>query len=425
MSYLGVSPCCACPPPPVGKAGKVGSGLGVKLKLEALEDRCTPATFWVNTTEDTPDANPGDGFAVDTKGFTSLRAAIQEGNKAKALVVVNFALTPGAQITLQSNLPNINQDFILQDLGHSGNDRVTVARDTFVGVPSFRLVAVNPGKFLQASNIIFKDGVAHDDGAGNVGVNVPKAGGAISFSQASLALYNCDFVANSSADLGGALYAKDPVNRPGSSFALRISNSKFVRNGTGGSGGAIMLDFSPGLQNSDISINTSLFANNGATDKGGAILMRGAEALGQPGPIISNEDINIEQTMFVDNLAGAGGAFASDGIHSLTFINSIFSENSSTNNGGALFVDNAKQGSIFIYGGSFLDNTSALGEGGGLYVKDDGNQNHKMLIQSTMFKGNSAKLDLPAWLGTAGGVCTTNSQFTAILPPGSQQIFVN
>lgn len=39
-----------------------------------------PDTFTVDSFEDTVDANPGDGFAVDVDGKTSLRAAIQEAN---------------------------------------------------------------------------------------------------------------------------------------------------------------------------------------------------------------------------------------------------------------------------------------------------------------------------------------------------------
>ena len=38
------------------------------------------ATFNVNTTNDTADANPGDGLARDASGNTSLRAAIMEAN---------------------------------------------------------------------------------------------------------------------------------------------------------------------------------------------------------------------------------------------------------------------------------------------------------------------------------------------------------
>jgi CSLREA domain-containing protein len=38
------------------------------------------ATFTVNTTTDTVDANPGDGTAIDADGHCSLRAAVMEAN---------------------------------------------------------------------------------------------------------------------------------------------------------------------------------------------------------------------------------------------------------------------------------------------------------------------------------------------------------
>ena len=53
-----------------------------RLRVGRLEDRCllSVVPFTVNTTDDTPDANPGDGLAQDAAGNTSLRAAIEEAN---------------------------------------------------------------------------------------------------------------------------------------------------------------------------------------------------------------------------------------------------------------------------------------------------------------------------------------------------------
>ena len=59
-------------------------------RIEGLEERCTPALFVVNTVMDTPDANPGNGVAADARGNTSLRAAIDEGNKAAGPHTVTF-----------------------------------------------------------------------------------------------------------------------------------------------------------------------------------------------------------------------------------------------------------------------------------------------------------------------------------------------
>ena len=55
------------------------------------------ATFTVNTTDDTVDANPGDGIAADASGYCSLRAAIMEAN---ALAGMDTIVLPGGIFTL-------------------------------------------------------------------------------------------------------------------------------------------------------------------------------------------------------------------------------------------------------------------------------------------------------------------------------------
>ncbi len=51
------------------------------LRVERLEDRTLlAATFTVDTSVDSVDANLGDGIAADSLGRTSLRAAVMEAN---------------------------------------------------------------------------------------------------------------------------------------------------------------------------------------------------------------------------------------------------------------------------------------------------------------------------------------------------------
>src|SRR5258708_4123931 len=66
-----------------------------RLWMERLEDRCTPATFTVNSLDDLPDVNPGDGLAQDALGHTTLRAAIEEANASTGADVINFGNLPG------------------------------------------------------------------------------------------------------------------------------------------------------------------------------------------------------------------------------------------------------------------------------------------------------------------------------------------
>jgi CSLREA domain-containing protein len=64
------------------------------------------ATFYVNTTNDTSDANPGDGVCSDPSGNCSLRAAIQEANTTVAPDIINFNITGIFSIDSTLNITN-------------------------------------------------------------------------------------------------------------------------------------------------------------------------------------------------------------------------------------------------------------------------------------------------------------------------------
>src|SRR5690606_30020549 len=93
--------------------------------LEILEDRCVQALFTVNTLLDTPDANPGDGLAADSVGFTSLRAAIEETETTTTHDVIQFAPGLIGPIYLLSALPNITTSLMINGPGYSD---ITVER---------------------------------------------------------------------------------------------------------------------------------------------------------------------------------------------------------------------------------------------------------------------------------------------------------
>jgi hypothetical protein len=53
----------------------------VRIRLEALEDRVTPATFTVTSLDDTDDADPGDGKALDANKQVPLRSASRRSTR--------------------------------------------------------------------------------------------------------------------------------------------------------------------------------------------------------------------------------------------------------------------------------------------------------------------------------------------------------
>jgi len=66
------------------------------------------ATFTVNSANDDPDANPGDGVCATAQGTCTLRAAIQEANALIGTDTIAFAIGNGPQtINLTSALPSV------------------------------------------------------------------------------------------------------------------------------------------------------------------------------------------------------------------------------------------------------------------------------------------------------------------------------
>ena len=105
-----------------------------RIELETL---LASRTFVVNSILDTPDANPGDGFAEDADGNVTLRAAIEEANALSGTPTIHFDI-PGSgphSIKLDSALPMITDPVIID--GTTESD--------YAGVPVIELDGSNAG----------------------------------------------------------------------------------------------------------------------------------------------------------------------------------------------------------------------------------------------------------------------------------------
>src|SRR5713226_3900676 len=79
------------------------------------------ATLTVNSTDDTPDAHPGDGVCATAQGACTLRSAIQEANALLGPDTINFMIGGGPQtITLSSALPTITDPLIIDGTTQPG-----------------------------------------------------------------------------------------------------------------------------------------------------------------------------------------------------------------------------------------------------------------------------------------------------------------
>ena len=84
------------------------------------------ATLVVDTTNDTVDANAGDGVCADSNGDCSLRAAIEEANALTGADSISFNIGGSGvhTITLSSNLPTIDSSISIDGStqpGYSGS----------------------------------------------------------------------------------------------------------------------------------------------------------------------------------------------------------------------------------------------------------------------------------------------------------------
>ena len=71
------------------------------------------ATFIVDTTADTPDANPGDGVCDDGAGNCTLRAAIQEANERPGSNFIEFNIVGNPVIEVEVALPDITRPVVI------------------------------------------------------------------------------------------------------------------------------------------------------------------------------------------------------------------------------------------------------------------------------------------------------------------------
>ncbi len=185
---------------------------------------------------------------------------------------------------------------------------------------------------------------------------------------------------------GGAIYA--------SGGTMNISNSVFTGN-RGGNGGAI------GQVNARFTIADTLFTANATNPRvgnggnGGAIYVDGSNLGG----------LTIQRSVFTGNtathLGGAIHTFMYGGASVMIVEDSTFTDNVGTVNGGGIFHMN---GGLSITGSTFFGNR-VVGQGGALWLLDDGGGTNVAITNST-FTGNQATGTRPnnGSVGLAGAI---------------------
>jgi len=217
---------------------------------------------------------------------------------------------------------------------------------------------------------------------------------------------NIDDLANlshSNQNFGGAIYSTNQ---------LKITNSNFDYNIAGKhcKGGAI-------FNNGDLDINNTLFKANFASDGGGAIYITDgklsinqstfelniastdSKSSGGGGIFSYNTDINVDNTIFMSNIAiGSCGGAINDKGSSLTLDNTYFIHNvADGSDGGAIY--SLKNYETSINGSLFLMN-NATADGGAIYHK----ASKSYEIQNSVLINNTANCGGASYFGDSENI---------------------
>ncbi len=417
------------------------------LYLEALEDRCVPAVFNVNTLADlsiSPGVDTSTG-QINGTHFVTLRSAIEAANATPGNNTINLTLPGTYKITIPPGSTDDNNatgDFdIIPNASSPADSSLTIRAhsDGQVAVSGNgldRVFDINPNNVTSPTGFtVVLKGFTIEDGIASPGDGAAGSGGGIR-DQGNVNLTLKDMVVthnNATADGGGL----DMFNTTQGSWTLTVNDSVISDDHAGDAGGGIDTDGAGTvfINNSQITGNTDInqgagvyidvavgssapnganmtmtntvVSNNSAlafsiTASGGGISNAGNGAMvidhstiennftGGMGGGFSDENGNgtlmVTNSLFLNNTASMNGGAIQEGGPSTTITNSEFKGNSSGGNGGALFAN----GTTFsIMSSTFADNTSA-GNGGGIEVETTGTGIAGSTITDTTITGNQA-----------------------------------
>ncbi|ADO45755.1 polymorphic outer membrane protein [Hydrogenobacter thermophilus TK-6] len=340
-----------------------GSGdSGSTTSPKALKPMQT-CDFTVNTTNDTVDANPGDGTCADASNNCSLRAAIMEANALGGTKVIclgtnqTYTLSidtaagddnTAAEDDLDINTNNNNANITIEGNGSTvqRDPSLTCNLDYTEQVGEFRIFHVLSGGSLTLKDLTVRNGCA--DGL--------SGGGIYNDTNGTLTITNSTISGNSSVGDGGG------ISNIGT---LDIQNSIISNNSAGRDGGGI---FSSGIFTSIfVNIVNSTISNNSADSDGGGIYNYTNSYMTIIGSTISNNSAGFD-----------GGGIVNGG--TLTIQNSTIAGNSSVGDGGGIENWTGTVNASFVT----IANNTANNQGGGIYNLDTFNIKNSIVANNTV-----------------------------------------
>ena len=438
-----------------------GAHLCCRVQLEALESRWLFAVFNVNSTADILDP---------PKGVVTLRSAIEAANATPGNNTINLRVPGVYAITLAGALEDHNQsgDFdiipnpasapgstlTIQNTSHGavivdGNhlDRVFDINPAGTSDPATRMTVVMRGFTIFGGDAFDP---ANPDALGSAGGGIRDQG------NASLTLTKMAVTGNVANSDGGGVVMGNTVN---SSWTLTINNSIISNNHAGDAGGGIDTDgagtvvINPGTViagNTDLhqgagvyidalqvgsdfvganmTMTGTIVRNNaalavGITSSGGGISNAGNGTMILANCTVTGNSSNgtgggfsdennqgtlvVLNSLFRNNFSTSDGGAIQEGGPSTTITNSEFLSNQSGGNGGALFVNSP---TLTLTASTFAYNTAA-GNGGAVELQTTGTGTADSAIVDSTFIANNA-LDNG---GANGGAIDAPDAFTGVL----------
>ncbi len=264
-----------------------GLAAGAKVLGSFTVNIPDPNVFYVNTTNDTVDANPGDGLALDAQGHTSLRTAIMEAN---ALAEYQTIVIPSGTYRL-TRAGTGEAAAATGDLNLTGDLNILGAGSTTIidGGGLDRLFDIAAGTRVNLQDLTLQNGNAVD------------VGGGLRITDATVTLTRVTVINNTATTAGGGIYNDGYLTVADSLFqnnvttasigsgggglynlrSANISGTTFVNNST--PGGILGVGGGAGILNTDtgtLSVTNSTFSGNQATQgDGGGINNSGSTTL--------------------------------------------------------------------------------------------------------------------------------------------------
>ncbi|WP_417389050.1 choice-of-anchor Q domain-containing protein [Gimesia sp.] len=351
--------------------------LGTNVDIGAVEY----GAFFVNSTLDTVDANPGDGIVADADGNITLRAAIMEANAlaGDSVIILGAGNYDLAILGSDENL-SLTGDLDITDSTGSLSIIGAGSGQTIINAAGLddRVFDIRSGADLTLQGITVTGGnVIGGSGGGirNVGtltlINSLVDGNAAEIDgggilngelglQGTLILTNSDVTNNSAVD-GGGIFNNDQS-------VITIVDSEISGNTASSDGGGIFND----LQ-ATVDILRSSVSGNTSTEDGGGIYNNDLASV-----TITDSKVN-------NNTADQGGGIFNEEAASLTIARTTVTGNTATQDGGGIYND---EGEVSLNQVSLLLNTAAF-DGGGLYNASAG----EVTITGGMFDDNTADRD--------------------------------